>query len=123
MHIDSTFMPLAPSKVLINPDYCDVANLPAIVKSWDVLVAPRPAPVEGIMSRISMCSPWTSINVLMLDEKKVVVDASQPTLIRALKDWGFDPLPCPFLSYGPFGGSFHCATLDIRRRGTLRSFF
>jgi glycine amidinotransferase len=123
MHIDSTFMPLAPGKVLINPDYCDVANLPAVVKSWDVLVAPRPDPVEGIMSRISMCSPWTSINVLMLDEKKVVVDASQPTLIRALKDWGFDPLPCPFLSYGPFGGSFHCATLDIRRRGTLRSFF
>jgi glycine amidinotransferase len=123
MHIDSTFMPLAPGKVLINPDYCDVANLPAVVKSWDVLVAPRPDPVEGIMSRISMCSPWTIINVLMLDEKKVVVDASQPTLIRALKDWGFDPLPCPFLSYGPFGGSFHCATLDIRRRGTLRSFF
>jgi glycine amidinotransferase len=123
MHIDSTFMPLAPGKVLINPDYCDVANLPAVVKSWDVLVAPRPDPVEGIMSRISMCSPWTSINVLMLDEKKVVVDASQPTLIRALKDWGFDPLPCPFLSYGPFGGSFHCATLDVRRRGTLRSFF
>jgi glycine amidinotransferase len=122
MHIDSTFMPLAPGKVLVNPDYCDVENLPAPLKSWDVLVAPRPDPVEGIMSRISMCSPWTSINVLMLDEKKVVVDASQPTLIRALRDWGFEPLPCPFLSYGPFGGSFHCATLDVRRRGTLRSY-
>ena len=29
----------------------------------------------------------------------------------------------PFLSYGPFGGSFHCATLDVRRRGTLQSYF
>jgi glycine amidinotransferase len=123
MHIDSTFMPLAPGKVLVNPDYCDIENLPPVLKSWDVLVAPEPDPVEGIMSKISMCSPWTSINVLMLDEKKVVVDASQPTLIKALKDWGFDPLPCPFLSYGPFGGSFHCATLDIRRRGSLQSYF
>ncbi len=122
MHIDSTFMPLAPGKVLVNPDYCDVERLPAVLKRWDVLVAPRPDPVSGIMAKISMCSPWTSINVLMLDEKRVVVDASQPTLIRALKDWGFDPMPIPFLAYGPFGGAFHCATLDIRRRGSLRSY-
>lgn len=122
MHIDSTFMPLAPGKVLVNPDYCDVERLPAVLKRWDVLVAPRPDPVSGIMAKISMCSPWTSINVLMLDEKRVVVDSSQPTLIRAFKDWGFDPMPIPFLAYGPFGGAFHCATLDIRRRGSLRSY-
>ena len=122
MHIDSSFMPLAPGKVLVNPDYVDVERLPAVLKRWDVLVAPRPDPVGGFMSRISMCSPWTSINVLMLDHRKVVVDASQPTLIRALKDWGFDPIPTPFLAYGPFGGSFHCATLDVRRRGTLQSY-
>jgi glycine amidinotransferase len=123
MHIDSTFMPLAPGKVLVNPDYCDIERLPAILKSWDVLVAPRPDPLDGVMSKISMCSPWTSINVLMLDEKRVVVDKSQVTLIKAFKDWGFQPIPCAFLSYGPFGGSFHCATLDVRRRGPLQSYF
>lgn len=123
MHIDSTFMPLAPGKVLVNPEYLDVEQLPPILKTWDVLVAPRPDPVEGILSRISMCSPWTSINVLMLDEQRVVVDKSQVTLISALKDWGFTPIPCGFLSYGPFGGSFHCAALDVRRRGTLQSYF
>jgi glycine amidinotransferase len=106
----------------VNPDYLDVERLPAALKGWEILVAPRPDPPTGVMSRISMCSPWTSINVLMLDERRVVVDASQPTLIRALRDWGFEPLPLPFLSYGPFGGSFHCATLDIRRRGPLRSY-
>jgi glycine amidinotransferase len=123
MHIDSTFMPLAPGKVLVNPDYVDVERLPAILKSWDILVAPKPDPVDGIMTKISMCSAWTSINVLMLDEERVVVDASQKTLIKALKDWGFTPIPSPFLAYGPFGGSFHCATLDVRRRGTLQSYF
>ena len=75
------------------------------------------------MSKISMCSPWTSINVLSITEKKVVVERTQPTLIKALKNWGFEPIPCGFLSYGPFGGAFHCATLDIRRSGTLESYF
>jgi glycine amidinotransferase len=27
------------------------------------------------------------------------------------------------LHYAAFGGSFHCATLDVRRRGGLQSYF
>lgn len=123
MHIDSSLLAMAPGKVLVNPDYIDIERLPAIFKKWDVLIAPRPDPVKGIMSRISMCGPWLSINTLMLDEKRVIVDPTQTTLIRALKDWGFEPITCPFLNYAPFGGAFHCATLDIRRRGTLQSYF
>jgi glycine amidinotransferase len=122
MHIDSSLMPLAPGRVLVNPEYIDIERLPKALKNWEVLVAPQPDPPTGIISKISMTSPWTSINVLMLDERKVIVEASQPSLIRALKAWGFDPLPLPFQNYGPFGGSFHCATLDIRRRGELRSY-
>ncbi len=123
MHIDSTLLPLAPGKLLVNPDYIDVSRLPSIFKSWDLLVAPRPDPVPGLMSKVSACSPWTSINVLMLDEKRVIVDKSQVSLIKALKNWGFQPIECAFFNYGPFGGSFHCATLDIRRRGTLQTYF
>lgn len=123
MHIDSSFCPLAPGKVLVNPDYIDVAKLPRVLRSWDVLIAPRPDPVNGVMSKLSMCSAWTSINTLMLDEKRVIVDASQVSLIKALNDWGFTPIPCHFLSYRPFGGAFHCATLDVRRRGEARSYF
>ncbi len=52
MHIDTTFLPLAPAKVLVNPE----------------------------------------------------------------------PIPCDLRHYAPFGGSFHCATLDVRRRGTLQSY-
>lgn len=124
MHIDTTFMPLAPGKVLINPDYCDATRLPEMFKSWDVLVAPEPDPLEGKLLKLtSMCGKWLSMNMLMLDEKRVIVEASQPTMIRALKDWGFEPIPCPFNHYAPFGGSFHCATADIRRRGELQSYF
>lgn len=121
MHIDSTFMPLAPGKVLINPEYIDTSKLPEILKSWDVLVAPEPDPVPGFI--LSMCSKWISLNVLMLDEKRVIVEKSQESTIKAFKEWGFEPIPCPFRNFATFGGSFHCATLDIRRKGNLQSYF
>ena len=53
----------------------------------------------------------------MLDEKRVIVERLQESLIRKLRDWGFTPIPCSFANDAPFGGSFHCATLDVRRRG------
>jgi len=44
-------------------------------------------------------------------------------MLKALKGWGFDPIPLEFLHFAPFGGSFHCATLDVRRQGSLESYF
>jgi glycine amidinotransferase len=118
-------MPLAPGKVLVNPDYVDSERLPAMFKSWDVLVAPRPDRISGWNWRthVSMCSDWISMNVLMLDTERVFVDRSQVSMVKSLKDWGFKPIALPFLTFAPFGGSFHCATLDIRRRGGLESYF
>lgn len=119
MHIDATFMPLAPGKLLVNPER--VEQVPSIFRSWDVLRAPPPCiPSEHPMY---MSSRWVSMNVLMLDERRVVVERSELPLIRALEDWGFEPLPVPFRNFNSFGGSFHCATLDVRRRGELSSFF
>jgi glycine amidinotransferase len=124
MHIDSTIMPLAPGKLLINPVYVDAGTVSAVFKSWDIIVAPQPDEVRGVVARIcSMVSPWISINMLMLDEKRPIVERSQKSMIRTLKDHGFDPVPCEFADYAPYGGSFHCATLDIRRRGTLQEYF
>ena len=125
MHIDSSLMPLAPGKVLVNPDYVDTNQLPALFESWDVLVAPRPDPISRWHWRthVSMCSHWISMNVLMLDPERVFVERSQVSMIRALRDWGFRPIALPFLNFAPFGGSFHCATLDIRRRGDVESYF
>ena len=121
MHIDSSLMPLAPGKLLVNPDYIDPSRLPPMFASWDILIAPEPNPVPWRIP--SMCSRWLSINVLMLDEKRVIVERLQESLIKCLKDWGFTPIPCSFANYAPFGGSFHCATLDVRRKGELQSYF
>jgi len=70
-----------------------------------------------------MCSRWLSINVLMLDEKRVIVERLQESLIRKLKDWGFEPIPCSFANYAPSAVPSTGATLDVRRRGELRSYF
>ncbi|MEU3879635.1 MULTISPECIES: amidinotransferase [Streptomyces] len=124
MHIDTTFMLLAPGKVLVNPEYIDVDQLPDILRTWDILLAPPPDPIRDPLLRItSLCGKWLSMNVLMIDEKRVIAERHHTTMLRALEKWGFEPVPCDLLHYAPFGGSFHCATLDIRRRGGLESYF
>jgi glycine amidinotransferase len=117
MHIDATLMPLAPGKLLVNSER--LPKIPEIFRSWDVLRAPAPSSTADFV----LSSSWISMNVLMLDETRVVVEPSEENLIRALKDWGFETIPCPFRGFNRFGGSFHCATLDTRRRGELRSYF
>ncbi|MER5215674.1 amidinotransferase [Streptomyces sp. NPDC002838] len=123
MHIDTTFVLLSPGKVLVNPEYVDVDRLPEVLRSWDVLVAPEPNPIDERLLKItSMCGKWLNMNVLMIDEKRVIAERHHTGMLRALEKWGFEPIPCDLLHYAPFGGSFHCATLDVRRRGTLESY-
>jgi glycine amidinotransferase len=125
IHIDNTFMPLAPGKVMINPKYIDVKKLPSMFKSWDILVAPEPLIIDrGWLSQTTgMCNMWLNMNVLMLDEERVICERTQEPTTEALKNWGFKPIPIDFLNFIAFGGAFHCATLDIRRSGTLQSYF
>ena len=121
MHIDTTLVPLAPGKALVNPEFLDKDKLPAILKQWELREAPPP--VTNSSQVIDLSSVWLSMNLLMLDPQRVVVEASQEPLIELLRNWGFEPIPCPFSNYFMYGGAFHCATLDIRRRGTLESYF
>lgn len=119
MHIDATLLPLAPGKLLINPER--VPRVPEIFRGWSVFHAPPPSIPDG--HPLYMTSKWINMNVLSLDEERVVVERQDEPMIRALKEWGFKPVPCDFRNFNSFGGSFHCATLDVRRRGTLQSYF
>jgi len=121
MHIDTTLMPLCPGKALVNPEFLRKEDLPPILKKWELREAPRPVSTPGQI--LDLSSAWLSMNVVMLDPKRVVVEASQEPLIEMLSGWGFEPIPCPFTNYFVYGGAFHCATLDVRRRGTLESYF
>jgi glycine amidinotransferase len=118
MHIDATLVPLAPGKLLINPER--VPRVPELFKGWDVFHAPKPImPPEHTLY---MTSKWINMNVIMLDEQRVVVERSDEPMIASFKKWGFKPILCNFRNFNSFGGSFHCATLDVRRRGILQSY-
>lgn len=119
MHIDATFMPLAPGKLLINEER--IIDIPKMFKNWDVFYAPKPCISKNHI--LYMTSGWINMNVLMLDEKRVIIEKEEELMIKALKKWGFKPILCSFQNFNTFGGSFHCATLDIRRRGKLKSYF
>ena len=119
MHIDASFMPLAPGKLLLNSER--VLEIPKMFKSWDILYAPKPCMPES--HTLYMTSTWINMNVLMLDHERVIVEKNEETIIKALKNFGLKPILCSFRNFNTFGGSFHCATLDIRRRGVLQSYF
>jgi glycine amidinotransferase len=120
MHIDATFYPLAPGKLLINPER--VVRVPAVVEKagWDVLVCPEPEMPET--HPMFNCSRWIMMNVLMLDERRVIVSAGEKRFVRKLKSWGFEPIECPFWDFETIGGGFHCASVDVRRKGRLQSY-
>jgi len=119
MHIDATLMPVAPGKLLINPER--VLEIPKIFKNWDVKVAPKPIIPDN--HTLYMTSKWINMNILMLDEKRVVVEKQDEPMITLFRKWGFTTILCNFRNFNSFGGSFHCATLDVRRKGQLQSYF
>lgn len=119
-HIDTTFVPLAPGKALVSPNFVDISRLPEALRRWDILEAPTPRSTPTALT--GWMSDWISINVLSLDERRIVVEAEQEDLISALRRWGFDPIPCNFKEHYPFLGGFHCATLDVWREGPLEDY-
>jgi hypothetical protein len=63
-------------------------------------------------ARPMLTGPWTSIKVLMLDEKRVIVDRSQVSLIQSFKAWGFEPIAFRF------GAMVRSAARSIAQRST-----
>lgn len=119
MHIDASFMPLAPGKLLLNKER--VPKVPDMFKSWDIIYAPTPCMPAS--HTLYMTSAWINMNILMLDHERIIVEKNEETIIKAFKNFGLKPIPCHFRNFNTFGGSFHCATVDVRRQGKLESYF
>lgn len=119
MHIDATLTALAPGKLLVNPER--MPKLHPLFRGWDVLEAPTP--LFTASHSLYMSSRWITMNLLSLDQERIMVERQEEELIRKLRDWGMKPIPCNFTNFYAFGGSFHCATCDVRRRGELKSYF
>jgi glycine amidinotransferase len=119
MHIDATFMPLAPGKLLLNRKR--MGTLPSQFASWDVRYAPEPTIPQDHL--LYMSSGWLTMNVFMLNPETVVVEAEEWPLIKLFEDWGLNVVRVPFRNVMRFGGCFHCVTADVRRVGSLKSYF
>ncbi|WP_067798527.1 amidinotransferase [Actinomadura formosensis] len=117
MHIDATICPLAPGVLLVNPDRYRPSPL---FRDWEIIEAPKPTLPEGWP--MYLCSSWVSMNLLSLDERTVVVERQEEPLIEVLTQRGFRCVLVDFRHVYSFGGSFHCVTLDVRRRGDRRRY-
>ena len=72
---------------------------------------------------ISPCSPYIGLNILSIDQSTVVVGKDQLSLIKVLESKGFTVISMPMRHARTLSGGFHCATLDLRRKGNLEDYF
>jgi len=115
LHIDTTIIPLEDGLLLVNPDFVDPQSLSCLLPEWQILIAPRPHSFYTTIGGYRIVSDWMSINLLGIGNKKLIVEEKQKKLQEMLSLNGFEIITCPFESYYIFGGSFHCATLDVQR--------
>jgi glycine amidinotransferase len=120
-HIDSTLIPLRAGLVMLNPDRLPTDGTAELFaeNGWGIVHAPRPAGAVDSRAFIS----WISMNILNLDEETIICEEQEEPMLAFLESLGFRVLALPFRDVYSFGGSFHCATVDIRRRGGLQSYF
>ena len=63
------------------------------------------------------------MNVLMLDENRVLVDANEESIQKMFTELGIKCVPVSIRHANSLGGGFHCWTSDVRRKGTLKDYF
>ncbi len=122
-HIDATMVPLRPGLVMVNPDRPAIGDSMKIFidSGWKVIEA-APSVIKNPY-RNAEVSNWISMNVFNIDEETIIVEEQETPMIKLLESFGFNVIGLPFHHVYSFGGSFHCCTLDIRRRGGLQSYF
>jgi glycine amidinotransferase len=121
-HIDTTLVPVRPGLVLTNPERPCLDDTLDMFRAngWRTVDAPRSVRTGSASREVSS---WISMNILMLDERTAVVEAAETPTAELLRSLGCEVISCPFDRVYPFGGSFHCCTTDVRRRGELQSYF
>jgi len=121
VHVDTTILPLAPGKVLLNPSRVNDNNIPEFFKSWDKIWAAEPIPTPFI-DHWAAASPWLSMNVLSISENLVAVEQTQTPLIKQLELNGFNVMPVQMRHARTLSGGPHCATLDTVRDDKYEDF-
>lgn len=143
-HIDSTVMCLKPGVVLLNSMRVNDKTCPKIFKKWKKIYHGDVAPVpeyelnfyKNLRVKISkqlddmgfannlkeISSPWIGLNFLSIDQKNVIVDKRQTSLIKILEKNKFNVITCRMRHMYTMQGGIHCSTLDTKRKSKLESY-
>lgn len=123
-HMDSTIVPLRPGLVLLNSTRVTPDNCPKIFEKWDkIYFEDCIAQGSKIPGGIAPCSPYIGMNILSINPNTIICDSKQEPLMRALEKHNIDCVPVKFRHAMTLSGGIHCATLDLRRKGTLEDYF
>ncbi|KAA3671431.1 glycine amidinotransferase [Paragonimus westermani] len=120
MHIDATFVLVKPGLALQNPERPCHQTKQFKAAGWNVIDVP--IPLMNKNHPMWLGSNWLSMNVLMLDPNRVLVEAEEVTIQKMYEDIGVKPIPVKMRHANSIGGGFHCWSCDIRRKGTLQTY-
>lgn len=124
VHIDATFVPLRPGLVLWNKSRDPLADeMVELFKVNDWEIVPCATPARQEKAKLSFCSVWLSMNILVLDPKTIFVEEAETGQMEQFDQLGFNVIPVPFWDVAAFGGGLHCSTADVYREGTLEDYF
>jgi len=123
-HFDSTIIPLRAGLVLLNSSRVTPENCPKIFEKWEKIWFDD-CVVQGskVPGGVAPCSPYIGMNILSVNPNTIVCDSTQEPLMRELNKHGIDSIPVRFRHAMTLSGGIHCATLDLRRKGTLEDYF
>lgn len=117
MHIDATILPLRRGLMVYHPERISEEELRRheVFKNWELHAYPF-IPKLRQSPPMYMCSPWLVLNALSIDEKRIMVEASDTQFASWVREmFDMEPILCPFQHVNSIGGSFHCATVDLVR--------
>ena len=123
-HIDVIICPIRPGLLVHNPTrpFLTEEALQLFKKNdWEIVEAAGPthyynAKLDAFGTPRQGLIP-TFMNTLSLGPNTVAVEAHELKYIDQLTKLGIEVIPVPYDLASPFGGSLHCTTLDIYRKG------
>ena len=119
VHIDSTISVLNEGTVMLNAGRITADKLPKIFNDWDIIwVNDKDIAPIGFY-KYPYASKWMAMNVFSINERTVMMDQDQHTIIDKLTNRGFTVIPSKLTHARTLGGGFHCCTLDLWRDSEL----
>lgn len=121
-HIDTTITLVRPGLVVLNPERIREDQVPQLFKNWDIIWCPDNVDT-GYAWSYPRASIWQGgLNFIMINADLAVVNDLQLPLIKELENKGVTVAPLPMRHARTLSGGFHCATLDVRRTGSLEDY-